>query len=76
MRPQFRRRVVGGGKLPAFRAFDYEAHSDFASFVLACLKSCVKSCVKCLRHLLQVSVRRFAFNRPCNGLAKTQAQEG
>ncbi|MEA3114793.1 MAG: hypothetical protein QOG58_4592, partial [Caballeronia sp.] len=23
MRPQFRHRVVGGGKLPAFRAFDY-----------------------------------------------------
>lgn len=38
MRPQFTRRVVGGGKLPAFRAIDYEAHSRFASFVLIGIK--------------------------------------
>ena len=38
MRPQFTRRVVGGGKLPAFRAIDYEAHSCFTFFMPVCLK--------------------------------------
>jgi hypothetical protein len=54
MRPQFRHRVVGGGKLPAFRAFDYEAHSGFVSFVRVCLKL-----------LSQVPVRRSGCKWPC-----------